>query len=456
MFFLQFVVIITCAQISYENAVSSATQTPDKSPLEMSIKAGLGIAMIEWDDAILSISYGTTTKKISKHDGFPVFTFGQDTTITMFFKKPVSYYIFKYPNVIAGRTQKMYPVVAQRQSFHELEGTGMDLYFTAYGQYNVDSSINAAKDVEVNIYYNENGQQLTKNFNGGLDYKTDNPINNNLEIYSSQKVSISKFVITTTQSINPTVTDLTCVEISSSITDMNRAYRLYAHQESSLTIDSITPKLLYTLNIDTKESEDMGYTIYYSYSQNDNNPIQINSRLDLESPNPFSIFLYATSSSSDYPECKKIQLSIEYHADTNNGITYIRQGSLPPVCVPPIATLTIIDNSTIYTSLLLVTKHDSTTSKNTIDRGTTSVFRNKEDVNQTIYISIKDLCSEVYKTVEVKLREFVTVVINDDFLPKSCIKSEKIQLVMVLMMNAQKMLKDVFFVENTMQILVKM
>lgn len=63
MFFLQFVVIITCAQISYENAVSSATQTPDKSPLEMSIKAGLGIAMIEWDDAILSISYGTTTKK---------------------------------------------------------------------------------------------------------------------------------------------------------------------------------------------------------------------------------------------------------------------------------------------------------------------------------------------------------------------------------------------------------
>lgn len=66
----------------------------------LEIEAGESLMMVEWEDAVLTINIPDAEMlnvQFTKDFGYSLFTFKNDATILMNFKKPVSYYYFYCP-----------------------------------------------------------------------------------------------------------------------------------------------------------------------------------------------------------------------------------------------------------------------------------------------------------------------------------------------------------------------
>ncbi|KAK8850004.1 hypothetical protein M9Y10_018599 [Tritrichomonas musculus] len=129
------------------------------------LPAGEGLMMVDWEDAILSISVPGISQKnalLTKHSGFSVFLFDKDASIDIIFHKKMSFSVFCCPYLESSDGAKQF---ISNYAKNEIGlNTGRDVYFKVFKNYDMSGSLStSALTTAELIYFTNNNQYNTKN-----------------------------------------------------------------------------------------------------------------------------------------------------------------------------------------------------------------------------------------------------------------------------------------------------
>lgn len=435
-----FLIFIIAERVTINSPYYPEIQTPDKSPLEFTFEPGLGLAMIYWPDAIINIADETMSKKISILDDKHVFTFGRQTSVTISFRENILFYVFEYPKINKNKLRNLYPICKQYFITPSIEVDDItEVYFTAYGRYYVNLDVSFSSG-QVTVEYELQNNIITKTFEKTFTFEPEHALKD-LKISSTAKFQINSLIINCTQKFESQNSHFVAVEVYRQARDMSRVHVGYKDDiDNSILISEIKPRRLYTLGIDTTEVESEGFEISYKYSPDDNEFIKINNFFYIESTKYVTIYLYSTSLTSNYPNCKNSPFDHDYYTSTSNQNITITKYSLPSMCRPQVARITIFQN---ISELDFYLYYMLDISLNRVEDSKYSLIR-YSDFNISLLATRWGLCDKAHiKTLEVKVGQSVTVNITNDDMPRACIISDKNSICFSIESDYQKCLDAV-------------
>lgn len=119
----------------------------------LTFPAGEALMMVEWEDAILSLSIPSANienLQFSKHSGYSLFTFKNAGTALITFKTDISFFYFSAPYMSTGAALQY---ITNYKSNALRLNTDYEIYIGAFGKYNVDASLSTNKKGGLYIYY---------------------------------------------------------------------------------------------------------------------------------------------------------------------------------------------------------------------------------------------------------------------------------------------------------------
>lgn len=403
--------------INYNQEVSVILEDPLRSPVTFTVENGYGLAMDEWPDAILSISYNDISKKLTYKDECFLFVFGQKTTITITYYHRVLFHIFKLPTTTSSMNAELYFSTYDEPTVYSTENpTKIDYYLTVFGKYNVSTSFHTLNTVTVK--YDEDGNLKSQVFtsNDNQRFESTTPIQNTFAVTGNREFHLYGINAYVSTKFEPTIKGYIGVSLPITTTDKNRAYRDKIRNQDNpyFEIVNINPRSIPTFSLDVSSLENEGYSFKYCLSENCTNYYPISGSISLEYAISYDV--YITASSPNYPQCNNARLK-SYMFFINNG--ELQKNRLPDECLPPKAKLNVTNNLKYMLSSVLI--NVTLYSWQNIKNGDTFTKESDVDFTCIIQVTIVDYCNQqIYKTVDVKVGEYKEIIVNDDDLPPMC------------------------------------
>ena len=308
----------------------------------LTVPAGKGLMMVEWDDAILTISVPKISQKqakLTKHSGFSVFLFSQPASIDIMFHSQLSYSIFTCPTVYSldGALQLISNFAKNEIKIGK---TSSDIYFKIFDDFDMSGNLKKSGVGSAKLIYNKDSNWI--------ETKDINSFNlNNLRAYAI--VSPSGIVTVEGQvnlyskyQVNPTVPTYVNLEIDGTIKENQNnyketiAYGGSGKESKSMTFNSLVNTQYVTISNNIENSK-----YYYLYAKDINGNYKL---IDQNNPyidtrtNSFKVQVYMRSAMglencSDYvyvTEFDSSQLKIE---DFNLAYEKINDDHIPDACL---------------------------------------------------------------------------------------------------------------------------
>lgn len=409
--------------LSYGREVSVVLDDPTKSPEVFTVEKGYGLAMDEWPDAIVSISYGDVTKRLTYRDQYFLFIFDQATTVSITYYHRVLFHIFKIPtSKISSMSPELhFSTYYPARVYSTTEPTKIDYYATAFGEYNVTATFLTTNTITVS--YTEGGISKTKEYKTGDDmtFKSTNPIEKTFSVTGNGQFHLHGITIYVLTEFEPTIKGEIAVSLPFTTQEKNRAYRDKNRNPSDhySNIKDIIPYQIPSLKLNLSPLENEGYSFKYCLTENCTDYTRINDVLSLEFAIAYDVNMLV--SSPQYPQCKDAKMKAHLHFSNSDSPQDLEKESLPKECLPPKAELKVINNISYYAT---VSVNVSFGSYQSFTRG--QIFTKAADTDFTclIKVSVPDYCNlEHYKTINVKVGDSIEIIVDDDDVPPMCRKS---------------------------------
>lgn len=147
------------------------TTIPDSyNEANLHIKAGEGLMMVEWKDAVLTISIpsiGIEDQQFYNSLGYSLFTFKNDADIIIKFNSQISYFYFPGPYL---KTNGAYQFISNINSNEFRVNTNLELYFGTFGSYDLSTSL-SINGGNGHVIYCQEKDWIDKDFIRSLDLK---------------------------------------------------------------------------------------------------------------------------------------------------------------------------------------------------------------------------------------------------------------------------------------------
>lgn len=308
----------------------------------LTVPAGKGLMMVEWDDAILSISVPKISQKkakLTKHSGFSVFLFNQAASIDIMFHSQISYSIFTCPTVYSldGALQLISNFAKNELTIVK---TSSDIYFKIFDDFDMSGNLKKSGVGSAKLIYNKD--------NNWIETKDISSFNlNDLRAYAivspSGLVTVEgKVNLYSKYQVNPTVPTYVNLAIEGTIKENQNnyketiAYGGSGKESKSMTFNSLVNTQYVTISNNIENSR-----YYYLYAKDINGDYKL---IDQDHPyidtrtNSFKVQVYMRSAMglencSDYvfvTELDSSQLKIE---DFNLAYEKINDEHIPDACL---------------------------------------------------------------------------------------------------------------------------
>ena len=308
------------------------------------LPAGKGFMMVEWGDAILSISVPGISQKharLTKHSGFSVFLFNQDASIDIMFYQKITFSVFTCPYIESTDGAKQF---ISNYAINEIGiQTGRDVYFKVFDKFEMSGSLEkTGLGGEVVLHYFQDGIEKSTKSIKSINLAN---LNNHAVIEVMGLIAEAKgtLYLNCKPEFNPTVPTLVELNIDGKINQNKNNYKqtiAYGGSKSNNDAKQMAFNDLVNMQYVTISNNLENSHYYYLYAKDEDGNYKLIKQNDpyiQTKANNFKVEVYMRSAMglencSDYVYVTEFDSSQLKIADFNLAFEEIKNEHIPDVC----------------------------------------------------------------------------------------------------------------------------